>query len=108
MKIPVSLDGLTKRTEFDTDKKIFVSTNIQSARYNKVYLDGSRLHEDEIVGYGGKLAFYVESGHHFIDYAVEFPFVFSVLRKLSYLAVFLLLLMNILSWMLYIRFNKKK
>ncbi len=82
VKIPVSLDGLTKRTEFDTDKKIFVSTNIQSARYNKVYLDGSRLHEDEIVGYGGKLAFYVESGHHFIDYAVEFPFVFSVLTRL--------------------------
>ncbi|MDE7310482.1 MAG: hypothetical protein K2N87_02495 [Eubacterium sp.] len=107
VKIPVSLDGLTSRAEFDTDKKIFVSTNIQSAKYNKIYLDGVRLHDNEIVRYGGRLAFYANSGHHFIDYAAEFPYIFNVLRKLSYIAVFLLLLIHAFSWVWYIRMIRK-
>lgn len=61
------------------------------------------MHDDEIVRYGGRLAFYADSGHHFIDYAVEFPNKFAILRKLSYIAVFLLLLMNASSWILCIR-----
>lgn len=105
VKIPVGTDGLVSRAEFDADKKIFVSTNIQSARYNKIYLDGVRIHDNEIVSYGGKLAFYADSGHHFIDYGVEFPYLFAVLRKLSYIAVFFLILINISAWILCIHLN---
>ncbi len=98
VNVPVYTDGHTLRTEFKADKKMFVRTNIQSARYNEIYVDGVRLDRDVVMEFDGYLGFYADAGTHVMDYAAEFPYMFLILRKLSYVSVFLLVFLTVFFW----------
>lgn len=82
--------------EFPTQS---VYTNIQAAEYNKIYVDGIRV-DDKLLfrTSSGKLAFYCyEEEPHSVEYRLELPKMYVVLRRLSYVAI--LVLIAILSFM---------
>lgn len=99
MEVPVSVSrgGSVNGSSFFSDKETFIVTNIQAANYNKVILDGRMLDmRGELFNFEGAFGFYVSSGKHQIDYVQELPKAYLALRKGSYAAFALLILLNVL------------